>query len=181
MLTYLNVIVYTREYNNIYKRKVIIDSMVVFIQYLITILIAYLGLIVGSIISYFAKEELKPGKLYFTISSNALIAIIIAAILTKFHIAFTIIVAFAVFTYLHFVPAKMRWLYIASSVFIGIAVKDDALLIIQATFIFLLGAVFAALEYKEKDKLKQNIINIVKETYPFLVVAIILFFVMQLI
>jgi hypothetical protein len=168
--------VYAREYNKLYKPKNKRKCMVVFIQYILTVLIAYSGLIAGTIISYAATEELKPGKLFFTITKNGLIALIIAIILTKFHIAIPIIAAFALFTFLHFVPTKIRWIYISSAIFLGLTAKNNALLIIQAIQIFLLGTIYVALEYKEKDSLKINLRRIVKETYPFLIIAIVLFF-----
>ena len=54
------------------------------LNYALTALIANAGIILGIILAYIAEEEIKPGKNYFIILKNLIIAMILAATLHMF-------------------------------------------------------------------------------------------------
>tara|TARA_Y100000310_G_C20576740_1_gene760802 strand:- start:71 stop:532 length:462 start_codon:yes stop_codon:yes gene_type:complete len=152
--------------------------MILFIQYILVTIIVFAGLIAGTIISKLAIEELKIGKKWFTITKNGLAAIALGALLIKFHIAIPIIITIALFTLLTFKPAPNHWLYIAASVFLPISASNDNIFFAQATLIFLLGTVIAALSYNQKKKFKPNLKLILKEHVYFLIIAVLFYFIL---
>ena len=152
--------------------------MVLFIQYLLTTLIAYLGLVVGTFISKLASEELPVGNKFFEIAKNGLFALVIAAILINLHISLPIIIGFIIFFSLHFIKIKAKYLYLITSLPLVLSAKSESLFIIEAVLIFLLGSVISALTYNTKKPLLKNIREIVIKNLLFLAVAIVLFFIL---
>jgi len=61
------------------------------IEYILTALIVYIGLFIGVILSYLAKEELKPGRKYFNLAKNLLFFVMIALLFFYFAETFYII------------------------------------------------------------------------------------------
>jgi len=127
------------------------------LNYFLISLIVYLGLAAGMIISYMAKEELKPGKRYFILAHNVVLAFILFFMLEflKANIYLTLflplILTIFLFNYTN-TYQKSYLLYPILGAFFYISSKNINQLLIMSSLIFFYGILIGSLSID----LKQN-------------------------
>jgi len=124
-------------------------------QYILVSLISAFGLAVGLIAGRIAEEELKPGKKYFVLAQNFILALILFVLLFFYKIdAIISIVLAAVFLFLLIKLKELKNNYLIYALLGGvffISSKNESF-IYQSSLIFLYGFPTAALAYKKKHK-----------------------------
>ena len=144
------------------------------INYLLIAVVAALGLVLGRVLAWMAKEEIKPGKKYFLILQKALfcLAIVLLMYFNRTNIHYTWIGALIIFVYLSWfkkIPSYSISVVLGFGVYLA-SLTDNFLLI--SAVIFLHGFPAGSL-IKSKKEMALNIA-------VFLAVAIGLFLVIGL-
>ncbi len=147
-------------------------TMMLFIQYLLVVIVAFLGISIGTVISKFVVEELLPGKRWFIMAKKVLIALIVVALLASWHFIIPIIAAIAVFTALTFLKINDKLIYLLSAALLAISSSNDSLFFVESVLIFLLGIIIASISYSAKESLLKNLKEITIQHSLFIVIAI---------
>ena len=117
------------------------------IQYILILLVCFLGIAFGFILSLIAPEELRQGKRYFDWLARILIFLIMlffimSTTMTMFPIIFLVIVILIV---LFARKSYLDYLYPLMGIVILLTVQDINVLVIESSLIFILGLVIASL------------------------------------
>ena len=136
-------------------------------NYLLTSIAVYLGLIAGIIVSYMSKEELKPGKRYFIIMHNIVLAFILFFILELFNlniyliIILILILLISLFSFKE-VYKKSYIVYFLLGTIFYLSHKNINYFLIISALIFLYGMPTSALQldFKKKNYYKVIIKNL---------------------
>lgn len=146
------------------------------LTYIISALIAFLGLIFGIITAYIAKEELRDGKKYFIFLQNLFVALILTflAYFYNLHLYFTALIFLITFLALYLIEdiRKSYFIYPLLALPFYLSLKNNTSFIIESLLIFLYGFPTAALFVQKKRKILQIILN----HSPFIAVALLLLF-----
>ncbi len=149
-----------------------------FLNYSLTAIVAYLGLLVGYVLSLIAKEELKSGKKYFIFLQKALLSLIFIFLLVMgfSYIAVLLLLAcivnYVMKNYLKKKFDDIIYTYIILSIIFYLSSKTLNLFTIEASLIFLYGLPTGTL--LSTNSKKESTIDILKNII-FVVVAILLF------
>ena len=152
-----------------------------FINYSLTNLIVFLGLIIGIILAYIAKEELKDGKKHFILLQNVLLTLILFFLLFfyKINLILNIGISLAVFLSLYFYLNTLKKQMIKYidygllGIFFYYASNNINLFLLQSALIFIYGFPAGSLLINIK---KRNILEIVLKNISFVVIPLVLFF-----
>jgi hypothetical protein len=143
--------------------------------YLLTLVLAFLGLYAGLIVSYFCKEELKPGMDYL----NWLMHIIFIAILAIFFVKnpswLFIILVSAIIIFFSLSKNRETLYYYALAIIFFLSWRYNGFAMI-APLIFLYGFPLGSMHlyYNIKEKKKQVIMKLFYRYVGFLINGIIL-------
>ncbi len=120
------------------------------LNYFLSAIVVFLGFVIGLVIRHYTKEELEPGKKYFSLLQRLLVLVIVSFFLYSLHVkVYAITVAlFIVSTVMYQFPIKLPIYY---SVFGAIFFFSPEKLMISA-FIFLFGLPSASLIGKDVKK-----------------------------
>lgn len=151
------------------------------LDFLLSAIVVFLGLVVGAILAFIAPEELKPGEKYFSIFRRALLLSITIIFAYQYFTEVWLILLMVVFIgysfYLfHFAKqkSKERMIYFLLGFILFLAYKDRAIFLIQSTIIFLYGLPEGTLFAKEFIKNKR--LFVVKKLFlcywPFLLTSL---------
>ena len=147
------------------------------LNYVLLFIITYLGLFAGTIISYFTKEELKPGKKYFAYARPVLFSIIFFAYLNFISLNLTISTIFSIIAgivyYMWGIKSNNYYSDLFAYSLFGIILFETNITLI-ASLIFIFGLFTASIYYKQKDKLLENLSNIMKRNIVFFIVGILI-------
>jgi len=149
------------------------------INYTLTLTVSFLGLILGIILAYIAKEELRPGKKYFILLQKIILTLIPSFFLfylLKENISLLIIslLMFSILINSYSKKIKTHYIYPILALIFYFSSKNIDLFKIQAFLIFLYGFPTGSLLTKVT---KKNYIGIVLKHISFIVIGLLLFFV----
>lgn len=151
-----------------------------FTTYATTAVIAFIGLILGSILAFIAPEELKPGERYFILFSKVifLVALIYFMLFNKTNIHLTIIfsVIFAFIIYFKEINSVIAYL-ILGAIFYS-SYRDTAMFFAISGLIFIYGLFTGTLfVYKNMGEKRIKIIaRLILNHIIFLVAVLPLYF-----
>jgi hypothetical protein len=116
-----------------------------------------MGLAVGIVISYMAKEELKPGKRYFIMAHNIILAFILFFILeflnANVYLTLFFPLIFVIFLFYYSEIYKKSYvLYPILGTFFYIVSKNPKMLLLMSTLIFFYGFLIGSLQIDLKSK-----------------------------
>jgi hypothetical protein len=141
------------------------------INYFITLVFVYLGLIVGYVISGFSKEELEPGKKYFLFLKSVLFALVLFIffihIKLSLYVAVPLLIAILAGTYLWVKKYNTNYNEIFFSCLMGITF-GEIFSPLASLIIFCFFVVSSSLDYKE------GLFAILKKRVLFLIIGLIL-------
>lgn len=148
-----------------------------FLNYFLASIIVYLGLLAGIIISFMTKEELKPGKRYFILLHNIIIAFILFFILeqTNLNVYLTLFLPLAVviisfiFTELY---KKSYLIYLIIGSIFYLSSRDLSYFLIISTLILFYGFLIGTLQTDFKEK---NYFKIVAKNLLFFICLVLYF------
>ena len=148
-----------------------------FINYSLTNLIVFFGLIIGIILAYIAPEELKDGKKYFIFLQNFLLLLILFFLLYlyKFNLALNILISLALFFLLYFYlnnkkHQKIKYIdYAFLGIIFYLSAKNTSLFLVQSALIFIYGFPAGSLLLKIK---KKNILKVFLRNVSFVVISL---------
>ncbi len=149
------------------------------INYFLISLVTYIGLLIGIIISTMAKEELKPGKKYFILLHNIVLAFILFFVLEFFDvniyltIYLPLILIIGLF-YFNDLYKKSNIFYIGLGIIFYLSSKNINNLLIISTLIFFYGFLISSLQMDFK---KKNYLRILYRNLLFFICLIGLFFI----
>ncbi|MFH1510881.1 MAG: hypothetical protein ABIF10_04255 [Candidatus Woesearchaeota archaeon] len=146
-------------------------------QYVLSVVFAYLGLAAGLIISYMAREELKPGRKHFVLAQQILLVVIFEVFFFLFGWTWVSMLVYGLFVViiLQFVTLSKANPYMYSVFgFFAFFAKDIAGFALICSLIFIYGLLSAALELDVK---KKNYARILLRSFGFVVVAVLLWIV----
>jgi len=128
-----------------------------FLNYILVSLIVYIGLIVGIVISYMAKEELKPGKRYFILAHNIILAFIIFFILeflnANVYLTLFFPLIFIIFLFYYSEIYKKSYvLYPILGAFFYVVSKNPKMFLLMSTLTFFYGFLIGSLQIDVKSK-----------------------------
>lgn len=145
------------------------------LNYILASVIAYLGLVAGIIVIYFAKEEQKPGMPYFLLLQNLLVCISVSFLIyfLKLNIFINISLTFLTLLVLFLIKSikKTYIIYPILGLILFASSQSQAFIAIQCSLVFLIGLSTSALLYDQK-KTTQSIAKILLYHLPFLVFAL---------
>ena len=147
-------------------------------DYTLTLTASFIGLILGIILAYIAKEELRPGKKYLILLQKLTLTLIMIFMFyqLKLNIYLLIISSWisALVIYLFIERIKTNYIYPVLALIFYLSSRNIVLLKIQAFLIFLYGFPTGSLLTKVT---KKNYISTVLEHISYMVIALFLFFI----
>ncbi len=159
-----------------------------FIQYILLLVISYLGLLAGIIISYMAKEEIKPGKKYFLILKTIIFGFIVYFFMTYLNIfpviSIILAIVFASFTFIwdkrmKFINTNMLYYSFFSVIIFETKLTFYSAIIGMLIFIFGLVTASIKSDKLEKTKLILRIKKILGENIIYIILGLILYFIFR--
>jgi len=151
------------------------------LTYLLVLLVCFLGVFIGLLIAFLAKEELKDGKKYFIISKNIIFTLTIFLLLyfLKLHFLSILLVCLILLLVLFKVKIKEWILYSIIGIIFYISSLNSNLFTLNASLIFIYSIFMGSLFMEKNTKLNSfNLIyKLIKEYSLFVVVAIISFWI----
>lgn len=156
--------------------------------YLPILFICFFGLFIGSTISFFVPEELKPLKRYFLLTQKIIIALILAIAVYFMQLNFiTIIVLFLVAGFLLSFEKYPKYLYYASPIVLFLSQTNKQFMLIESLLIFFWSFILAPIhleKYERNEKFRKSRVFMKKELFFryfwFLVVGIVLWLVFRI-
>ena len=149
-------------------------------QFILLMIITYFGLLIGSLISSFTKEELKPGKKYFRILKTLTFSVIFFYFLDYLNlhilisIFLTIIMFLLSFNFVKKQPLNNIFFYSFFSIVLFETYNFNP---IVSLMIFSFGLIAASLEYDFDYSLFQNIKLALTKNILYPILCILLYFV----
>ena len=147
------------------------------LNYSLISLISFSGLLIGMVLAFTAKEELKPGKKYFILMQKIILLLILIFLLNFFTINIYLrIIIYILFILLMIINIKSQIIYLALGVMFFLSSKDINLFIINSILIFLHGFPTGSLFTKKLIKKKKSFVlkNIFLSYFWFVAIPIIL-------
>jgi hypothetical protein len=137
--------------------------------YPIILLICFIGIFIGAIVSFFVPEELKPLKKYFILTQKIIIALILIAIVyfTQLNFIYTIIL-FIIIGFLLSFENYTKYLYFASPIALYISQSNQQFMLIESFLIFFWSFIIAPIhveKYEKNEKFKKSKIKMKKELF----------------
>ncbi len=147
------------------------------LNYSLTAIISYLGLLIGFLLAVIAKEELKPGKKYFIFLQTIILLLIFLFLLIFIKLIYLLVLLILASIIIYCLKRnkefnELPYIYIILSVIFFLSSKILNLFIIESSLIFLYGLPTGSLLTKKSKK--ETIVDILKNI-GFVIVAIILF------
>ena len=135
------------------------------LNYFLISLVVYLGLLVGIVLSFMAKEELKPGKRYFILLHNIILGVILFFILEFLNINVYLILflplVLVVFLFKYSELYRKSWIiYLLLGIIFYLASKNVNHLLIMSTLILFYGFLVSSLQFNKKDYYKILLMNL---------------------
>ena len=152
---------------------------ITYLNYFLTSIIIYLGLLVGIILIKFAPEEQKPGKIYFILIKKIILFLIIVFffIYSKMNIIVLSLLLF--FTFIILTNKKItldsKLVYLMLGIFFSLSSKILNLFIIESVLIFLYCTLTASFAFNPR---KGNYNEILLKNIWFFVPVILLYFIL---
>ncbi|MGM5484886.1 MAG: hypothetical protein ACQEP1_03365 [Nanobdellota archaeon] len=148
-------------------------------SYILTVIIAYLGILVGVFLSHTSKEEKDQIKRWLTLARFGLPVLIASITFVYFtvNIWISVLMTFFVGLTLYHTEVPYQLLYIFLGGLIYIVHLKEELFFIVSSLIFILGIVTGPLESDHKNKLSKDIVKVGLNTSPFLLLSILPFIV----
>jgi len=148
------------------------------INYFLSSIVCYFGLLLGIYLIKFAPEEQKPGAKYFVFMKKILLLLMIAFFLFfhKLNIILIFVILFLVsfvLSYKKAVLEKSALVYFFLGIIFFFSSKIENLFIIESVLIFLYGVPTASLDVKLKTK---NYLRILSKNLLFFAPIIFLYF-----
>ncbi|MDP7141108.1 MAG: hypothetical protein QF362_02790 [Candidatus Woesearchaeota archaeon] len=148
------------------------------LTYILTLAVAYFGIVGGLILGKIAEEELKEGRKYFLLLQNILVTLALTFMLTfnKLNIILSSFIGIVVFLcliyfrkrYEKYVP---KITYVLFGFIFYFSSKMQELFIIESIVIFLYGLPTGSLDFKKK------IVKILLGYSPFVMIGLVLYLV----
>ncbi|MBN2458967.1 hypothetical protein JXB28_01675 [Candidatus Woesearchaeota archaeon] len=147
------------------------------LDYLLLLIISFLGLLAGLIIAYSAEEELQPGRKYMVVFKNLVMVLVLIVFCIKNPNLWLILLMALVFAGCTFSKQREKALYYALALMLFASWKLEGLALI-APLIFLYGLPLGSLYLHEhlkysKDK-KKILAGLFKEYSAFLLIGLVL-------
>ena len=147
------------------------------LTYLVLLILAFIGLFIGLLISYASQEELKPGLKYFNILRHLLfIAILIVFFVKNPSILFIILIAVLIIIF-SFSRHRETLYYYALAVIFFLSWRFNGFALL-APLIFLygfpVGSIYLYHHIKDKKNKKKIILGVLRQYAGFLIVGAVL-------
>ncbi len=128
-----------------------------FLNYFLISLVVYLGLLIGIILSFMAKEELKDGRKYFILLHNIILAFVLFFILEFFNVnvflaLFLPLILIIVLFYFNEIYKKSYVVYVLFGIVFYFSSKNINLLLIISSLILFYGFLISSLQINFKKK-----------------------------
>tara|TARA_Y100000310_G_scaffold345817_1_gene470422 strand:+ start:2219 stop:2677 length:459 start_codon:yes stop_codon:yes gene_type:complete len=146
------------------------------LTYILTLAVAYLGIIGGLILAKIAEEELKDGRKYFLLLQNILLMLALTFMLmfNKLNIILSSAIGVVVFILLiYFGKGYGKYIpkiaYVLFGFIFYFSSKIESLFIIESIIIFLYGLPTGSFDYKKK------VYKILLSYSPFMILGLVLY------
>lgn len=110
--------------------------------------IAFLGLLVGYLLTFLAKEEIKPGKKYFIIVERAILIMLALVLLSQVWATKTFIIPFIIGLVMGYF-LKIRYFYLGLALAASVTLSMEVFVLV-ASLIFLHGLPYGSVSSKLK-------------------------------
>ena len=147
------------------------------LNYSLISLISFLGLLVGMLLAFTAKEELEPGKKYFQLLQKLTLLLIVIFLLNFFNINIYLrIIIYILFIFLMTLNIKSQIIYPVLGVVFFLSLRDINLFTTNSILIFLYGFPTGSLFTKKIINKRKLFVfkKIILNYFWFVVIAIIL-------
>ena len=128
-----------------------------FLNYFLISLVVYLGLLIGIILSFMAKEELKPGKRWFILVHNVILGFVLFFLLLFLDVNYylTLFLPLLLIVFLFYyseIYRKSSVIYLLLGVVFWISSKNKEPLLIISSLVFFYGFLISSLQISFKSK-----------------------------
>lgn len=147
------------------------------LNYSLTALVSFLGVFAGAALAFIAPEELSAGRKYFAWMERAILLMLLIFLLNHYNVA----VAFRIIIYALLIAALLvkeinnRCVYPILAVIFFLSAASEALLLKQASLIFLYGLPVGSLFVNAKNKKLATAKKLIVNYGAFVAVALLLF------
>jgi len=153
---------------------------ITYLNYFLASVIAYLGLLVGTILIRMAPEEQKPGKKYFTLIKKIILFLIIVSFFVYLKtnlliLSLLLISALILFTNRKITLESTVLVYLMLGIFFSLSSKIFDLFIIESTLIFFYGISTASFVFNPR---KRNYNDVFIKNLVFFIPVILLYFIL---
>ncbi len=146
------------------------------LSFSLLVLTVYLGVLIGNIISANTKEELKPGNIYFRLLKIISIGFISGIFLNQYFTTTTSIILATIIALFSTLIEKKNFsnfiLYTIFSILITLTESKT----IMGIIIFFFGISTSSADYDQKKSLLENIGTSIKQSFVFIILALLLFY-----
>jgi hypothetical protein len=123
-----------------------------FLRYFLVSLVVYLGLLVGIILSFMAKEELKPGKKYFLLTHNIVLGFILFFFLEflDINVYLTLFLPLILVISSFYYKFKTNYIYFLLGIIFWLSFRSGRGSLLISSLIFFYGFLVSSMEFKAK-------------------------------
>jgi len=137
-----------------------------FITNTVIIIISFVGLVIGLILSNYTKDELKSGKKYFTLFKRIILIVLIVALLFQaFPNYLWVFIFFVVGILVSFLFRKI-YFYLGLALFTSFLVSKGFVALISS-LVFIFGLPYGTPFHHNKNKIRFIIFNFILFIIPF--------------
>ena len=147
------------------------------LNYSLISIISFSGLLIGMLLAFTAKEELKPGKKYFLLLQKLTLLLILIFLVNFFNVILYLrIIIYILFILLMTFNIKSQVIYPALAAVFFLSSKNPELFITNSILIFLYGFPTGSLFAKKLIKKKKSFVfkKILLTHFWFILIAIVL-------
>ena len=161
-----------------------------FIQYLLSIVAVFFGIVGGFVLSWIAPEELLPGKKYFVFAKKLIFTLILLLLVyfLQLGLFYEILLIVIILLFVIVIPLKSVIFYPATAVILMLVSQQPNFFMVMSVLIFIYGMIISTLfcsRFVKKEKLQGNIFLILFKLLlryiSFLVIGIVVYLILSII
>lgn len=149
------------------------------ITYFLALMVSFLGVLIGAVLNFIAKEEIKAGKRYFILLKKILLILMVIVFINylKLNIFLRILLYLLLIILLSLRDSKSYFIYPALGFLFYFSSLDKNLLLTQSSLIFIYGLPCGTLFVEKEKKMLMALTKTILYHIFFMIIPLILFYI----